>query len=130
MSNIFVLTAMLFMHVFDDYVLQAPCLCNLKQRDFWKKNAPDRIYKYDYIVALIMHALSWSFMIMLPCAFALSFNVGMGFIALLLLNTTIHAFIDHLKANMKLINLWVDQSCHIVQIIGTFAIYIFGGLGC
>lgn len=130
MSNIFVLTAMLFMHVFDDYVLQAPCLCNLKQRDFWKKNAPDRIYKYDYIVALIMHALSWSFMIMLPCAFALSFNVGMGFIALLLLNTTIHAFIDHLKANMKLINLWVDQSCHIVQIIGTFVIYIFGGLGC
>lgn len=130
MNDIFIICAMFFLHVIDDYVLQAPCLCNLKQRSFWEQNAPEKQYKYDYIVALIMHALSWSFMIMLPCALVLSFNVGMGFIALLLLNTIIHAFIDHLKANMKLINLWVDQSCHIVQIIGTFVIYALGGLGC
>ncbi len=127
MSNIFVICLMLFMHVLDDYVLQAPCLCNLKQRDFWKKNAPEEQYKHDYKVALIMHALSWSFMIMLPCAFALDFNVGWGFVYYLLFNTAFHAVIDHLKANVKVINLWIDQACHMVQIAGTFTAFMCGG---
>ena len=130
MSNIFVLIAMLFMHVLDDYVLQAPCLCNLKQRDFWKKNAPDKQYKKDYIVALIMHSISWSFMIMLPCALVLDFKVGFGFAYFFVLNTAMHTFIDHLKANVKVINLWIDQICHMIQIAGTFAIFAIGGLGC
>lgn len=127
MSNIFVICLMLFMHVLDDYVLQAPCLCNLKQRDFWKKNAPEKQYKYDYIVALIMHSLSWSFMIMLPCAFALNFNVGFGFVYWFVFNTALHALTDHLKANVKVINLWIDQSCHMVQIAGTFTAFMCGG---
>jgi hypothetical protein len=116
------------MHVLDDYVLQAPCLCNLKQRDFWKKNAPEEQYNKDYIVALIMHSLSWSFMIMLPIAIALDFNVGGGFAFFFIFNTTFHALIDHLKANVKVINLWIDQSCHMIQIAGTFVIFMLGGL--
>jgi hypothetical protein len=116
------------MHVLDDYVLQAPCLCNLKQKSFWEKTAPEEQYKKDYIVALIMHALSWSFMIMLPCALALSFNVGFGFAYFFVLNTTVHAIVDNMKANKKVINLWIDQSCHMIQIVGTFAIYVLGGL--
>ena len=68
MSSIFILCAMIFLHIIDDYVLQAPCLCDLKQKSFWEKNAPEEQYKKDYIVALIMHAISWSFMIMLPIA--------------------------------------------------------------
>jgi hypothetical protein len=118
------------MHVLDDYVLQAPCLCNLKQKSFWEKNAPEEQYKKDYIVALIMHALSWSFMIMLPCAFALNFNVGWGFVFFLVFNTILHALIDHIKANLKLINLWVDQSCHMVQITSTFAAFMCGCFVC
>ena len=128
MSNIFVICLMLFMHVLDDYVLQAPCLCNLKQRDFWKKNAPEEQYKKDYIVALIMHSLSWSFMIMLPIALALDFNVGWGFVYWFVFNTALHAITDHLKANVKVINLWIDQSCHMIQLAGTFAAFICGGL--
>jgi hypothetical protein len=130
MNPIFIICAMLFMHVLDDYVLQAPCLCDLKQKSFWEKNAPEEKYKKDYIVALIMHALSWSFMIMLPCAFALNFNVGWGFVFLIIFNTALHALIDHIKANLKLINLWVDQSCHLIQIAGTFITFVLGGLGC
>jgi len=128
MNSIFVICLMLFMHVLDDYVLQAPCLCNLKQRDFWKKNAPEEQYKKDYIVALIMHSLSWSFMIMLPIAIALDFNVGFGFAYWFAFNTALHAITDHLKANVKVINLWIDQSCHMVQIAGTFAAFLCGGL--
>lgn len=128
MNSIFVICLMLFMHVLDDYVLQAPCLCNLKQRDFWEKSAPEEQYKKDYIVALIMHSLSWSFMIMLPCAIALDFNVGAGFVFFFIFNTAFHALIDHLKANVKVINLWIDQSCHMIQIAGTFVIFMLGGL--
>lgn len=130
MSSIFILDAMIFLHIIDDYVLQAPCLCNLKQKSFWEKNAPEEQYKKDYIVALIMHSLSWSFMIMLPCAFALDFNVGFGFVYFFVFNTALHAIIDHLKANVKVINLWIDQSCHMVQIAGTFAAFMCGCFVC
>jgi hypothetical protein len=130
MTFTFILLAMLFMHVLDDYVLQAPALCNLKQKSFWEKNAPEKSYRFDYIVALIMHAISWSFMIMLPCAFALDFNVGLGFAFCFILNTTIHATVDHLKANVRVINLWVDQTIHLIQIMITFVVFYFGGFIC
>jgi hypothetical protein len=118
---------MIFLHIIDDYVLQAPCLCNLKQKSFWEKNVPDEQYKFDYIVALIMHAFSWSFMIMLPIAFAVNFNVCGAFLLSLLINTIIHAVTDNLKANKKVINLWIDQATHIVQIFITAAIFSMGG---
>ena len=128
MTNIFILTAMIFLHIVDDYVLQAPCLCDLKQKSFWEKHAPEEQYKKDYIVALIMHALSWSFMIMLPIAVIMNFNIGFGYIYFFLLNTVVHAFVDNMKANKKTINLWIDQTCHMIQIVGTFTIFVLGGL--
>ncbi len=128
MSSIFILLAMVFLHIIDDYVLQAPCLCDLKQKSFWEKHAPGDCYKKDYIVALIMHALSWSFMTMLPIAFVLNFNIGFGYIFFFVLNTTVHAFIDNMKANKKTINLWIDQTCHMIQIVGTFVAFLCGGL--
>lgn len=127
MSIWFILAAMIFLHIIDDYVLQAPCLCDLKQKSFWEKNAPDKLYRFDYIIALIMHAFSWSFMIMLPIAFAINFDVGGAFIFILLFNTVMHAVVDNLKANKKVINLWVDQVTHIMQIFTTAAIYNMGG---
>lgn len=120
MSMYFILAAMIFLHIIDDYVLQAPCLCNLKQKSFWEKNAPDKQYRFDYIVALIMHAFSWSFMIMLPIAIVQSFEVSWVFGLMLIINTAIHAFIDDLKANKRVINLWVDQATHMIQIVYTF----------
>jgi hypothetical protein len=130
MSIYFVLAAMLFCHVIDDYVLQAPCLCNLKQKSFWKKNAPEKQYKYDYIVALIMHALSWSFMIMLPLAIAVNFKVNFVFFTVFIINALFHAIVDDLKANKKIINLWADQFAHFVQIILTIAFYVHGDFVC
>ena len=130
MSIYFVIAAMLFMHVLDDYVLQAPCLCNLKQKSFWEQNAPEKLYKFDYIVALLMHGLSWSFMIMLPIAIALNFNVSAFFLIMFGFNTLFHAWIDGLKANQKMINLWCDQFCHMAQIGGTFYAFLAGGFGC
>jgi hypothetical protein len=130
MSIYFVIAAMVFMHVLDDYVLQAPCLCNLKQKSFWEQNAPGEFYEFDYVMALIMHGFSWAFMVMLPIAIALSFNIGPSFLIMLIFNALFHAFIDDLKANQKLINLWGDQLCHMVQIGGTFLAFIEGCFVC
>lgn len=125
MSKEFVLLFMIFCHVIDDFFIQsAGCLHFLKQQDFWKKEAPEKIYRHDYIIALIMHAFSWSFMIMLPIFIYYSFSVTTIMVLIFMINSAIHAMIDHTKANMKIINLVTDQSAHICQIILTYALLI------
>ena len=47
----FLLISMLFCHIVDDYYLQG-WLASAKQRKWWKQNAPDNLYKYDYIMAM------------------------------------------------------------------------------
>jgi hypothetical protein len=125
-SILFVFILMIFGHIVDDYYLQG-WLASAKQKQWWKDNAPDKLYRFDYIWALVMHSFSWSFMIMLPCVIALDFNVGVCYVFFLVLNTLLHALIDNAKANLKVINLWVDQLCHMVQIIGTFCLFVGGG---
>ena len=120
MSIYFVILFMLFCHVLDDYTLQG-WLASAKQKEYWEKNAPQELYKYDYIMALIMHSISWSFMIMLPIAIYYSFNIGISFCVMFAFNALIHAFVDDCKANLKTINLWTDQLTHIAQIALTAA---------
>lgn len=120
MNNLFVILWMIFFHIVDDYVLQAPCLSNLKQKSWWEQNAPEPLYKRDYIWALIMHSFSWSFMIMLPIAYVQQFNVGIIFGVLFAINVALHAYTDNCKANWKSISLWHDQFVHLTQIIMTF----------
>ena len=119
--NMFVLLSMIFCHIVDDYYLQG-ILASMKQKSWWEKNASDKLYKNDYIMALIMHSLSWSFMIMLPLAIYNSFNVSWSFTIVFIINALIHGIVDDLKANVKKINLIQDQTIHIMQIILTFVI--------
>ena len=121
MSRYFLLIWMLFNHVLDDYTLQG-ILSQMKQKSWWKKNAPDKEYEYDYIMALLMHGISWSFMIMLPIAVYVGFKVNLAFFLMFLFNAALHAAIDHLKANEFVINLVADQCLHIVQILITFTL--------
>ena len=126
MSKSFVILWMLFNHVFDDYFLQG-CLANLKQEEYWKKNIPENLYEFyrdDYLVALLMHSLSWSFMIMLPIAFVMSFNVDLIFVVFFFLNVIFHAVVDDMKANRKTINLVIDQSIHIFQVLFTYLLLL------
>ena len=115
----FILLSMIFCHIIDDYYLQG-ILASMKQKSWWEENAPDELYKKDYIMALIMHSLSWSFMIMLPLAIYNNFNIGWLFVIAFVINALIHGFVDNLKANIRKINLIQDQIIHIVQIIITF----------
>ena len=129
MNSLFVLILMIFCHIVDDYYLQG-WLASAKQKQWWKDNAPDKLYKFDYIWALIMHSFSWSFMIMLPIAIYNNFIINGTFVVLLVFNTAMHAFVDNLKANKHMINLWVDQFCHMSQIAGTFYTFVMGGFAC
>ena len=115
MNKLFIVLLMMFCHIVDDYYLQG-WLASAKQKKYWQDYAPDNMYKYDYLWALIIYSFSWSFMIMLPIAFARCFNVGLPFLIVLICNMVIHALVDNLKANEKKINLWVDQIIHLVQI--------------
>ncbi len=119
---ILLLVACLFMHVFDDYVLQG-CLANLKQKSWWEKNAPADLYRKDYIAALICHAFSWSVMITLPLIIYMKGDLGWFWFSLPI-NWTIHALVDNWKANIKKINLIQDQSIHLGQIILTWGVFI------
>ena len=57
---------MIFCHIVDDYKLQG-ILASMKQKDWWVEQIGfTKLYKYDYIVALLVHSFSWSFMILLP----------------------------------------------------------------
>lgn len=118
------LCLMLLFHIVDDYFLQGMCLSNLKQKDFWDKNVQPLYtdggknrYRYDYLMALFCHALSWSVMIMIPCMLANEFIWW-----LVPINCAIHFGVDHLKANMKKINLITDQTIHFIQIILTYLV--------
>lgn len=123
MTSGFTLLLMIFLHIVDDYYLQG-WLASAKQRDWWKENAPQKLYKYDYIWALLMHAFSWSFMVMLPIAFQLNFKVNSTYFIWFILNMATHFSVDDLKANIKCINLWTDQIIHICQIVITWMIFM------
>ena len=114
MSKAFIVLWMIFFHIVDDYYLQG-WLASAKQKKWWEENAPQPLYKYDYIWALLMHSFSWAFMIMLPIAVTMSFNISWLFLVCFLLNVCVHALVDDLKANRKKINLWHDQIIHMVQ---------------
>lgn len=123
-TNLFILLSMVFLHIIDDYKIQASCLVNLKQKKWWRTQTEyTPLYKYDYIPALIMHSFSWSFMVMLPIAIAMHFNIGWWIFAYII-NMFIHALVDDLKANKLKINLIVDQLIHIMQIVITWLFFV------
>ena len=123
MNAAFVLLWMLFFHVVADYNLQG-WLASAKQKSYWEENAPDELYRSDYVCALLMQSLSWTFMIMLPIAIYNGFVINVIFAIMFSLNVITHALVDNLKANKKCINLWTDQVFHLVQIVLTASLFI------
>ena len=123
MNNIFIILCMIFCHIIADYNLQG-WLASAKQKSYWEKNAPDKMYKHDYICALVMHSFSWTFMIMLPLMYVVGFKVDSFLLFLFVSNVLLHAITDDFKANKKVLNLWQDQSIHMYQIVITAALVL------
>lgn len=127
--KILFLLGMIFCHIVDDYYLQASgWLSSGKQKEWWIKNAPDKLYRYDYIMALFMHCFSWAFCIMIIptyCSLTSKYVTDTNIVAAqilitFILNLIIHMITDNAKCNLKKINLIQDQLIHISQIIATW----------
>ena len=106
---------MLFMHVIEDFHIQG-ILANMKQRVWWfNQRGYSPRYKYDYIPSVLAHGFEWAFIIYIP----IFYYIGVSYFVLfsLIITALLHAFIDHLKCNMGLINLCQDQTLHILQIL-------------
>ena len=118
---VYVFLIMILLHIIDDFVLQPICLSKLKQKSFWETYVKDNEkYKFDYKVALVIHALSWAIMIHLPLM-VIGVN-EYGVLLSVIINTIIHAWIDDEKANKHNINLLFDQLIHLIQIGVTWAL--------
>ena len=123
--KLLILASMIFCHIADDYYLQG-ILSKMKQRAWWRKNAPDTLYANDYLMALAEHAFSWSFIMSLPLMLVgvvtknemLIQHVLMSYFV----NTMFHGIIDDLKANVQVINLVVDQCLHLLQVFLTWEV--------
>ena len=132
MYKILLLLTMIFLHIVDDYYLQG-WLASAKQKSYWEQNAPDELYKHDYIMALFMHSFSWAFMIMVvPSVYTLinttnTNNASLAIALVFLANLCIHMVVDNSKANLKKINLVQDQLCHLVQILITWVVFVVLG---
>lgn len=114
------LVLMILGHLISDYTLQG-WLADGKQKSWWRKifgavveNAVPDKYRFDYIAALVCHALYWSIFICAP------FYASDWFLTAIILNSAAHAIIDDLKANRFKLNLIQDQLLHLGQILATF----------
>ena len=123
--KIALLIFMIFAHITDDYYLQG-WLASAKTKNWWEKNAPNKLYSKDYIMALFCHSLSWSIMVFLPILIYSLYNqIDLNWFYLVLpINLIIHAVIDDLKANKFKINLIIDQRIHLIQIFNTWLIFV------
>jgi hypothetical protein len=113
---------MILAHVVDDFVLQPVCLSKLKQKSWWEKQEGyKRLYKDDYKMALLIHSMSWSIMILIPAMFILN-PTGALLFGVFIVNTLIHYTVDNEKANKGHLNLMVDQFIHLSQIFASWVI--------
>lgn len=123
---IIVLVAMFFCHIIDDYKMQG-ILASMKQRDWWKENAPDEMYRKDYLMALIEHAFSWTCSIHIPVLiYSLavdSYKSPFIYVMMFAIDWFLHTIIDNTKANQHRINLIRDQILHFIQILATWFVY-------
>lgn len=127
LKEIILILCMLFCHIVDDYYLQG-WLASAKQKKWWEQNAPNVLYKNDYIMALVEHAFSWTFMIHIPITIYLIFMGNLPniyfFLAVFIINWLVHMLTDNAEANQMKINLIIDQSIHIIQIVCTWLVYV------
>ena len=123
-----VLLLSLGLHILADFTLQG-LFRDLKSWTWWGRmfdqlhlgNDHRSLYRYDYLCALLLHALYWSLITYAPLIWFSDLS-DMAVVVLVVTNTVVHAAIDNEKANTGTINLWIDQTFHFVQIGATFGL--------
>lgn len=119
---------MFIAHLIVEFVFQPLCLGKYKEKDWWKTQyengeVPD-LYKYDYMMGLLQHSITWSCFQVLP--WLLLSDTGHKLtLAFFIFNMVGHYLIDDLKANKKKINLVEEQSLNLIQILTTWYGLVF-----
>ena len=87
--DIVILLAMIFAHIFADFVFQNNFMATYKQKSNWIEHnlISDRLYKHDYIVVLFVHSFSWAFITYLPLLY---YECYIYYALLVILQTPIH----------------------------------------
>lgn len=116
------LLLMIFAHIADDFYLQGN-LAKMKQKVWWEKLFEYKsLYKHDYKMALLIHSMSWSIMILIPSMILLPTVSSYLLLGAFIINTIIHYWIDNEKCNKLRINLMVDQTVHLIQVFVTWVL--------
>lgn len=119
--------SMILLHILADFNLQiGSTLDKLKQKSWWIKQTDNPLYKNDYRIAMFIHCLVWSIIILIPItlySFYTYQDTSVFTSVALLANTAIHYYIDDAKCNKYKINLVTDQTLHFLQITATFMIF-------
>lgn len=118
--DIFILILMILGHLIADYPLQG-WLAQSKAKSYWQDTP--KMYKKDYIPALLCHATMWTIVMMLPIMLFSLDNMNWLWLSAPI-NIAIHYVVDDLKANKKKINLWQDQLLHLLQITITWLVWV------
>ena len=114
---------MILLHIINDFNLQG-ILANMKQKSWWlKQEGYEDFYQDDYKIALIIHSLSWAIMITIPLWILPIHELAITIAVVL--NAAIHYYFDDLKCNQMKINLYTDQTMHLLQILFTWLILGF-----
>jgi hypothetical protein len=113
---------MILAHIVDDFYLQGN-LAKMKQKVWWEKLFEYKsLYKHDYKMALLIHSMSWSIMILIPSMILLPTVSSYLLLGAFIINTIIHYWIDNEKCNKLHINLMTDQTIHLLQVIVTWVL--------
>lgn len=127
MNKILILVWMLLMHCVEDFGLQPMGICGQTKRKSWWKKQPEykSLYKNDYLIALIVHSFVWGCFVMTPIYVYNHFIFSGVILSLLIINVLIHTIVDHLKANLGILNLVQDQLIHLFQLVLAWLIILF-----
>lgn len=136
MKYIILFFVMFWLHLIDDFHLQG-LLGNLKQKSWWEKNYPNKLYKDDWEFALFEHSFSWSFTTHIPLLIISLYSYYANgylyalwvYVWCIVFNTVFHMIIDNSKVNKLEISLSTDQMLHIAQIVISLTMYSFLDLG-
>jgi hypothetical protein len=94
------------------------------RRDWWTCNPDGTRNRYDYIIALAIHSLFWSFTILFPIAYRLGFEFSWFYSFAIIGNAIIHGIVDNHRINVKKINLVLQEAAHIWQILLTYLLFV------
>ena len=118
-----------FLHVVGDFYLQNSSMSSFKSQSYWKSQYPNDRRQYYFIGGLILHSFVWSFLVVLPeIVYMILHSNQIRYVdsiiltTIVIVNTVIHAILDHIKTNMGKIGTIQDQLLHLGQITLTYII--------